>query len=122
MIEVMFNKKVYDSLPKDLQAIVDAVAMETNLWSLCEFEAQNGAALQELINKHNVKLVQFPAEVLDALRMLAYETLEEEAAKNAMSRKVNEAFKKFKKQVGTWGTISEKPYYDIVSEKYPLKK
>ncbi len=29
-LEVMFNKKAYDELPKDLQAIIDAVAMETN--------------------------------------------------------------------------------------------
>lgn len=38
-LEVIFNKKIYDGLPNDLKAIPDAVAMETNLWSLSEFEA-----------------------------------------------------------------------------------
>ncbi len=120
-LEVIFNKKAYDALPKDLQAIIDAVAMETNLWSLSEFEARNGAALQELITQHKVNLVRFPDEMLDALNKMAQETLEEEAAKDAASRKVHEAFKKFKNQIGAWGSISEKAYYDTIAEKYSLK-
>jgi len=120
-LEVIFNKKAYDSLPKDLQAAVDAVAMETNFWSLCEFEAGNGAALEELITKHKVNLVRFPDQLIEDLRKLAKETLEEEAAKDAMSRKVHDAFKAFKKRVGVWGSVSEKAYYDVVADKYSLK-
>ncbi len=120
-LEVMFNKKHYDSLPKDLQVILDAVAMETNLWSLCQFEAGNGAALEELITKHNVNLVRFPTDLLDELRKMAEETMEEEAAKDAMSKKVHEAFKKFKKQIGMWGAVSENAYYDVIADKYSLK-
>ena len=104
-----------------MTAIIDAVAMETNLWSLSEFEAGNGAALQELISKHNVNLVRFPEKMMEDLRKLATETLEEEANKDAMSRKVHDAFKKFKAQVGVWGTISEKAYYDLIADKYKLK-
>lgn len=121
-LEVIFNKKAYDSLPKDLQAVVDSVAAETNQWSLCEFEAGNGAALQTLISEHNVNLIKFPEKMLGELRKLAEETLEEEADKDAMSRKVHEAYKKFKDQVGVWGSISEKPYYDALAKKYALKK
>jgi len=120
-LEVIFNKKVYDELPKDLKAIVDAVAMETNLWSLCEFESGNGAALVSLIKEHKVKLMQFPAEMLDALRKMAEEVLEVEAAKDAPSRKVHDAFKKFKEQVGVWGSVSESPYYSTIADKYSLK-
>lgn len=120
-LEVMFNKKVYDELPKDLQLALDAVAAETNLWILCEFEAGNGAALQQLISEHNVNLVQFPEPLLDDLRKLAKETLEEEADKDAESRKVHEAFKKFKEQVGVWGSVSENAHYNVIADKYKLK-
>ncbi|MFH1983570.1 MAG: TRAP transporter substrate-binding protein [Pseudomonadota bacterium] len=120
-LEVMFNKKVYDALPKGLQQTLDAVAAETNMWSLCEFEAGNGAALQELITKHNVNLVKFPDKLMADLRVLATEVLEEEAAKDAMSMKVNEAFKKFKAQVGVWGSVSENPFYNDIADKYKLK-
>jgi len=120
-LEVMFNKKIYDELPKDLQAILDAVAMETNLWSLSEFEAGNGAALQELITQHKVELVKFPDALLDDLRKMAKEVLEEEASKDAMSKKVHEAFKKFKEQVGIWGSVSENAYYNVIADKFSLK-
>ena len=52
--------------------------------------------------------------MLNALRPLAEEVREEEAAKSPMAKKVNESFKKFQKVVGDWGTISEKSYYDII--------
>ena len=119
-LEVMFNKKIYDELPADLKVILDVVAAETNMWSLSEFNAQNGAALQELITKHHVELCEFPAEVLDDLRKLAEEVIEEEANKDPMARKVADSFKAFQKQVGTWGTVSEKAYYDTIQPKYPL--
>ena len=119
-LEVIFNKKVYDELPADLKVILDAVAMETNLWSLCQAEAQNGAALEELITKHNVKLVKFPDAVLEALRPMAAEVLEEEAAKDPQAKKVHEAFKKFLKVLGPWGTVSEKAYWDDIVAKYAL--
>ena len=35
-----------------------------------------------------------------------------------MSRKVHEAFKKFKAQVGVWGSVSENAYYDVTADKY----
>ena len=121
-LEVIFNKKAYDSLPKDLQAVIDAVAAETNIWSLSAFEAGNGAALQKLISEHNVNLVRFPDKMLGELRKLAEETLEEEANKDAASRKVHEAYKKFKAQVGVWGSVSENAYYNGIADKYSLKK
>jgi TRAP-type mannitol/chloroaromatic compound transport system substrate-binding protein len=120
-LEVIFNKKIYDGLPADLKVILDAVAMETNLWSLSEFEAQNGAALEELITKHKVELLRFPDDVIENLRKLTAEVLEEEAAKDPMSKKVHEAFKKFKKTVGVWGSVSEQPFYSLLAEKYSLK-
>ena len=113
-LEFIFNKKAYESLPKDLQHIVDAACAENNVWALAEFDANNGAALQTLINKHNVKVFKFPDKVLDALRPLAEEVVEEQAAKTPMAKKVNESFKKFQKVVGSWGSISEKSYYDMI--------
>lgn len=120
-LEVIFNKKIYDGLPKDLQAAIDAVAMETNLWSLSEFESGNGAALQELITQHKVNLMRFPDAMMEDLRKLAKEVLEEEANKDPVSRKVHDAFKKFKDQIGPWGTTSELPYQELLSDKYSLK-
>jgi len=114
-LEVIFNKKAYDDLPGDLKAIIDAAAAETNLWSLCEFEARNGEALETLVNEHKVQLLRFPDSVLQDFKKLAEETLEEEAKKDPLAGKVHEAFKKFKKRIGSWGEISEKAYQDYIA-------
>ena len=120
-MEYFFNKKAYEGLPKDLQHILDAACMESEAWVLSQFDANNGTALQTLINKHKVQLLKYPDEVLNALRPMAVEVLEEEAAKSPMAKKVNESFKKFQKVVGTWGTVSEQAYYNILQPKYSLK-
>ena len=52
---------------------------------------------------------------------MALEVNEEEAAKSPIGKKANEDFKAFSKIVGTWGTVSEKAYYDIIVPEYPLK-
>ncbi len=120
-LEYFFNKKVYDSLPKDLQHILDTVCMENEHWVLAQFDARNGAALQTLIKDHQVELIRFPDQVLADLRTMAKEVVAEEAAKDAQSTKVNDAFQAFAKVIGTWGTISEKAYYNIIAEDFPLK-
>jgi len=58
---------------------------------------------------------------MEALKKLADEVLEEITAKDAQAKKVHESFKKMQKDVGTWGTISEKAYYNSIVPKYSLK-
>ena len=120
-LEYFFNKKAYESLPKDLQHILNAACMENEQWTLTQFDAQNGAALQTLINKHKVEVIKFPDEVLAALRKMAVEVVQEEAAKTPMAKKVAESFANFQKVVGTWGSVSELAYYNVIQETMSLK-
>jgi len=120
-LEYFFNKKAYESLPKDLQHIVDAVCMENEHWVLAQFDALNGAALQTLINEKKVQMVQFPNNVMESLKKLAEEVVEEEAAKTPAATKVNESFKKFQKIAGTWASVSEMSYYNTIQPNFPLK-
>lgn len=120
-LEYFFNKKAYESLPKDLQHIVDAACVENEHWVLAQFDARNGAALQTLINKHKVPVIPLSESVLSALKSMAYEVIEEEAAKSPIAKKVNESFKKIQKEVGTWGSISEQAYYNGIMPKFSLK-
>ncbi len=117
-LDLMFNKKAWDELPDDLKMIVDTAAMYNNLWTLSEFEAQNGQALEELVVKHKVKLKRFPAEVLKSLKKLSDETLEEEAKKSPIATKTHEAFKKFQKQWGAWSDVADRSFFDVIAERY----
>lgn len=120
MLEFTFNKAKYEALPKHLQKIVDAAAADVTSWCLSQFEAQNGAALQELVDKHSVDLRPFSDDLLESLRTLSDETLEEEAGKSEQARKVHEAFKAFQKQIGAWGGVSEKQYQDNIAKHFNI--
>jgi len=114
-LEIIYNKKVYDGLPKNLQVILDACAAETNIWQLSEFEAHNGEYLEKLVTEHNVQLLQFPDDVMSKFRELAKETVAEEANKDPLSRKVNDAFQAYKKRMASWGLYSEAAYQNLIA-------
>jgi outer membrane protein OmpA-like peptidoglycan-associated protein len=60
-----------------------------------QFITMDSVALQELKNQ-GVKIKRFPTPVLERLRQLSKEVMEEEAAKNSQFKRVYEAFKTFK--------------------------
>ncbi len=109
-LECMVNKKKYDELPKDLQAIIDAACAKSNMWSLCEFEAQNNKYLKELVEKHNVQLRQFPDDVLAQLKKYTDELLVELAGKDPLTKKICDAYIAFQKQYEEWNAVSEERY------------
>jgi len=119
-LEIIFNKKAYEGLPKHLQVILDACAAQTNVWQLSEFEANNGEYLEKIVSSKNNQLFQFSDDIMTSMRKLAKETMEEEAAKDPMSKKVHTAFKAFKTRVGGWGQFSEAAYYKLIAEKMSL--
>ncbi|CCH49138.1 TRAP transporter substrate-binding protein [Pseudodesulfovibrio piezophilus] len=117
-LDVMFNKDKFMALPKDIQMVMKMAAAAMNQETLCQFEALNGAALEELVTKHKVKLKRFPPEVLVKLRGMAREVLAEEAAKSPLATKVAAGFDAFQKQWGTWADVSSRAYFDTIAERY----
>ncbi len=108
VLELMVNKKKWESLPKDLQAIVRTAAMRSNIWMLSEFESKNNFYLEKLINEHGVKLYKLPDSVLKTLHKYSIEVLDGIAAKDAYSKKVLTDYRKFHKNIAAWGKISER--------------
>ncbi|MGD9124250.1 MAG: TRAP transporter substrate-binding protein [Desulfarculaceae bacterium] len=119
-LETIFNKQAYEALPKELQIILDTAAKESYPWLLSGFDAANGNALQELVNKHKVRLLRFPEEVMFKLKVMADEVVEDTANKDPVAKKVNANFRKFQKKIGIWGQVSERAYYDVVAQQLKL--
>ena len=111
MLETFVNKKAFEKLPKDLQAIIETATARSNIWMLSVFEAKNNEYLNKLTKEHGVKLFQFPENVLKQLKKYAHETIEEIVEKDPMSKKVYNDFLTFKKNVTSWAKISEIAYY-----------
>lgn len=109
-LELIINKDAWESLPKDLQAIIATASQAANTDMLAEFTARNQRALNSLLNDHNVQLRQLPVEVLQHLRKLSLEVLQEIADRDPRSQKVYQSFQDFYQQVLAWHNISEQAY------------
>ncbi len=111
ILECLINKDAFSELPEDLQAVVlrasDAAAQNM----LAEYTARNHIALKTLKEEHNVDLRPFPRDVLDRLRKLSEEVLQEIAATDELFARVYNHYRDFQTNVSAWHDISEKAYY-----------
>ncbi len=109
-LEAIINKEAFDALPEDLQEIVRSACKVVNQDMLAEYTARNNAALNTLVNEHNVQLRAFPDEVLKELRKISDEVVAELAAKDKTAKRIYISFKKYREQVKAWHEISEKAF------------
>jgi len=108
-LELIINKSAWESLPPDLQKIVETASMAANQWMYAQFEASNLEALARL-KEHNIEVLAFPPRVLATLRRLSTETLDEEAAKDPLFAKVYQSYKAFQNGADEWDKVSEGAY------------
>jgi TRAP-type mannitol/chloroaromatic compound transport system substrate-binding protein len=72
--EIIFNKKKYEALPKDLQAILRygvEAASSSNYWTALDNYSRD---LQDLVNKHKVNVLRTPRSIFEA-QLKAWDTI-----------------------------------------------
>jgi len=72
--EIAFNKKKWDTLPKDLQAILRysaEAASSANYWTAMDNYSRD---LQDLITKHKVQVIRTPKSVM-AAQLVAWDVI-----------------------------------------------
>lgn len=112
--ELLINQAAWESLPADLQAVVSAAAMACNLESHTWCEANNAAAMVDLVENFGVQADVLPAEVVKKLKEVTDEVLAAGAEADPATKKVHDAFFAFKKEHDLWASISEKPYHNLL--------
>ena len=110
VLEVIINQQAFESLPADLQAIVEVASRAINQDMLDEYTARNNAALKALVEIHGVKLRKLPDDVIVALHRASDEALQDLAASDPMARKVYDSFIAFYEGVRSYHHISEQAY------------
>lgn len=108
--ELMINKKAWDSLPKDLQAIVRAAAQACNVESHAWCEAVNADAMTDLVTNQGVTARPLPPDVIAKLKTVTGDTLETLAKADSATRKVHDAFMAFRKKHESWAAFSEEAF------------
>ncbi len=119
MLEFLVNKSSLEALPPDLQAIVKYAARAANQDMLDEFTARNNAALQELVEKHEVQLRRLPDDVLQALYDASEEVMAELVASDPLAAKVHASFEAFYGDVREYHHISEQAYINARDKVLP---
>ena len=108
--ELIINSARWQQLPDDLKAIVETAAVANSEWMYTQMEYHNTRSLQELKQKKNIEVLEFPADVMAELRKITRSTLEEEAASNPEFKRVYEAYISFQEDYRQWGDMTETAY------------
>ena len=114
VLELIVNKRDYESLPTDLRAILHTAAYRSNTYMLSEFEAKNNLYLKKIKEESEVQILQFPDDVLVRLKKIALEIYEEMAVSDPLSKRVYTSFKAFKKDMTEWSRLSEQVFYNKI--------
>lgn len=105
--ELVISKAAWDKLPNDLKEIVKSASQACVLESVTWSEAVNGEALDDLVKNKGVNAKPFPKEVIERLREVTRDTLQAEANKNPVVKKVHDSYMAFKAKHDRWADISE---------------
>jgi TRAP-type mannitol/chloroaromatic compound transport system substrate-binding protein len=104
--ECIVALKTWNGLSAEFKAIVaHACAAEAN-YALAEMERLNAEALKALIAQHNVKLTDFPHDLVAAARGEATDVLGELAQRNAITKKIHGSYMAFRDKTAPWSRVS----------------
>jgi TRAP-type mannitol/chloroaromatic compound transport system substrate-binding protein len=106
-MECFVNADAWRSLPEDLQAIVTVACQAANLDMISEFAVRNANALAQLESNDNVDIRPFPESVLEGLKVLTRQTVDELAERDPMVAKVWASCRDFLATSRPWQRISE---------------
>ena len=111
MLEFTVNEEAYRSLPEDLQKIIEVATRAVNQDMADEYTARNNEAMRTLIEKHGVKMLPLPQDVMQTLKQLSAEVMAEQSAADPMFKKVYESYSNFMQGAANYHKISEWEYY-----------
>ncbi len=109
-LEAIVNKEAFDSLPEDLQAMIEVATRAINEDMLSEFTARNNTALRTLIDEHGVELRVLPEDVLEELRTTSAQVVAEAAQSDELAQRIYDSYMGFLADVSDYHAISEQAY------------
>jgi len=112
-LEILINRQAYDSLPEDLQAILETAARAVNQNMLDEYTARNPAALRKLMEEHGVELRRLPEDVLRRLRQETGQVIQQLAATNVLATEIHQSMSSFAREMEFYQQFSERAYLDL---------
>ena len=104
--EALVSRSALDTLPKDLQAIVEAACAAENIFSLGESEWNNATSLKKLVEEDGVEVREYPAEIVSAAKSATREVMEELSRKDEITAEIVSSYQSAAKHLDPWSKIS----------------
>jgi TRAP-type mannitol/chloroaromatic compound transport system substrate-binding protein len=104
------SRKLWDGLSDSDKMIFENAALAENNYNLAEFNANNDTALETLLTKHGVELVEFSDDIYKGFGAAAKDVFATVAAKDPLTKKVYDSFLSFRKIAVPWSKLSDQSY------------
>lgn len=111
--QFLVNKKTWESLPADLRSILET-AFRVAAFDMYTQAVDANATSWATMNAEypDIKVRDFPPEVLKAMQTATQELLEEQAIKDPLAKEIIESQKQYLTKVRAWTEISSKAYLE----------
>lgn len=110
--EFVFNKKKWESYPKEVQSILEVASREAHLQMTAMGQFYNAKAMEDL-KTQGAQVRTFSTEILDTFKKTLAEVLEEESAKNPDFARVLASYQGFQNEQKAWTNDSLGAYLNI---------
>ena len=111
-LECIINQDAWNTLPPDLQALVEICCQSITIDMAAEYTNGNANSLQQLLDDPNVELRSFPDEVLQHLKAITAEVLAEMMETDPAMNRIGKAFYEYLEKMEPNSRISEQAYLD----------
>ncbi len=112
-MQFMVNKKAFDALPEDLRAILVNAMRLTAYDMTTRFTYESAINLDRIEKDYaNVKIKQFPPEVMQALKQTKDKLMQKYAAEDELTARIIESMTSFGNKARKWTNFSERSYLD----------
>ena len=109
-LETIINKEAWASLPPDLRQIVSTTCQAICTDMVAEYTHGNAMSLQQLKQDPNVDIRAFPAAVIELLRSITQDVVEELMATDPAAARIGKAYFEYLDLVSASSRISEQAY------------
>lgn len=109
--QFLVNKKTWDKLPADLQIILETAFRVAAFDMYVQAIDANANSWSSMLAEYpDIKVRDFPPEVLSTMRLATEQLLEEQASQDPLARKIIESQANYLQKVRGWTDISTKAY------------
>tara|TARA_Y100001968_G_C19430016_1_gene756470 strand:- start:1141 stop:2256 length:1116 start_codon:yes stop_codon:yes gene_type:complete len=102
----LVNKKAWNKLPEEYQAIFKTACYEANITMLNKYDKLNGSALQRLI-KSGTNLVAYDNQIMKAANEASFQLYQDLSSKDKSFETFFRNWQNFRKEILLWNNINE---------------